>query len=375
MSPKPDEKAFVICERDAGLFSLIQQVLANLPRALNNQSVPVVYFGKNCCYWVPSGYRGRHNVWEYYFEPLLPGYSSDRIPEEIKLFAERAFGDGSDMGVAFNKDYYLTNNFGDHSQLRNECLVIPFEWQDPDHWLRQVSSRLIKSFVRPRSHLTEKAKVFAKAHFNEGQVIGVHIRGTDALSDAEPRLFRKNSLVIEHYLSRLQVEKKRLPKAKIFVATDSEASLQAIKQVYGSDVLSSATILHSSGLAAGAGPTGALMPAYIASDPRVAAENGAEAVVDYLLLKQCDMLIHNGASLARTVLLSDPDLPHFNTHGKTLITALKSVSITPRALLKKWQQWDERMHRNKKINFESWLDFIDQTNGPTPIQNTRKTID
>jgi len=39
----------VICERDAGLFSLIQQVIANIPWAIQEGRLPVVYFqGKTC---------------------------------------------------------------------------------------------------------------------------------------------------------------------------------------------------------------------------------------------------------------------------------------------------------------------------------------
>ncbi|KYG81031.1 hypothetical protein EV198_2914 [Roseivirga ehrenbergii] len=365
------QRFFIICERDAGLFSLIQQVIANLPRALNTKSIPIVFFGKNCCYWVPSGYKGSENVWEYYFEPLLPEYASDLLPDEVKLFAESAFGDGSDIGGSYNPDYYLSNNFGDHSLLRHDCLIIPFEWKDPDDWLRCTSARLMDTFIRPRKYLTDRANSFADLHFGANQVIGVHIRGTDALSEAEPRLFRKNSLVIERYLNRLQTEKKRLPKAKIFVATDSRSSLEAIREVYGADVLSSATILHSDGVAAGKGPTGALMPAYIASDAALAAENGAEAVVDYLLLKKCQKLIHNGASLARTVLLSDPNMPHINTHRKNLSARFKSISLTPRSVLIRLQKWDERVKRNRKINFETWTDFISRAKHPNPIPNTK----
>ena len=62
------------------------------------------------------------------------------------------------------------------------------------------------------------------------------------------------------------------------------------------------------------------MPAYIASDSRAAARNGEEAVVDYLLLSHCDVLVHNGSGLARTALLANPDLPHINTHlNRTLL--------------------------------------------------------
>jgi hypothetical protein len=48
----------------------------------------------------------------------------------------------------------------------------------------------------------------------------------------------------------------------------------------------------------------------------VAARNGEDAVVEYLLLSRCDYLVHNGSSLARTVLLNAPELPHTNTHRR-----------------------------------------------------------
>ena len=56
------------------------------------------------------------------------------------------------------------------------------------------------------------------------------------------------------------------------------------------------------------------MPAYIAGDRDRAAQNGEEAIVEYLLLSRCDFLVHNGSSLARTVLLTRPALRHINTH-------------------------------------------------------------
>jgi len=58
------------------------------------------------------------------------------------------------------------------------------------------------------------------------------------------------------------------------------------------------------------------MPAYIAADRDTAARNGEDAVVEYLLLSRCDYLVHNGSSLARTVLLNSPALPHTNTHRR-----------------------------------------------------------
>ena len=58
------------------------------------------------------------------------------------------------------------------------------------------------------------------------------------------------------------------------------------------------------------------MPAYIAQDRDRAARNGEEAIIEYLLLSRCQVLIHNGSGLARTVLLKVPEMPHVNTHGQ-----------------------------------------------------------
>jgi hypothetical protein len=74
----------IVTERDVGLFSLIQQVIANISWAVADHRIPVVHFGNDTCYWTPNGYRGRRTVWEYYFEPVVPGYPASRIPEPVQ---------------------------------------------------------------------------------------------------------------------------------------------------------------------------------------------------------------------------------------------------------------------------------------------------
>ena len=64
-------------ERDVGLFSLIQQVVANIAWARSEGRVPVADFRERCCYWTPGGHAGASSVWEYYFEPLAEGLSAD----------------------------------------------------------------------------------------------------------------------------------------------------------------------------------------------------------------------------------------------------------------------------------------------------------
>jgi hypothetical protein len=147
-------------------------------------------------------------------------------------------------------------------------------------------------------------------------VIGVHARGTDAISKDEIRPHRQNSLVLSRYVTEIQRLLELQPTAQIFVATDAQSSLEYLRQAFGGRVSAYDSIRHESGKAAGTGPTGWIMPAYIAGDRDLAATNGEEAVIEYLLLSRCDHLIHNGSSIARTVLLNVPHLPHTNTHYK-----------------------------------------------------------
>jgi hypothetical protein len=148
-------------------------------------------------------------------------------------------------------------------------------------------------------------------------VIGVHIRGTDALKDPETP-YRHGSLNLTRYVAEIERLIKSRRAAMIFVASDEQSSVDAMKDAFGARVLSYSSILHTDGGAVGAGPTGCIMPGYIAGDRDLAARNGEEAVIDYLLLSRCNYLVHNGSSLARMVLLNDPDLDHCNIYPREM---------------------------------------------------------
>jgi hypothetical protein len=312
----------VICERDAGLFSLIQQVIAHLPWALRAGRVPVVLFESRCCYWVPHGYRDRSTVWEYYFEPLDRSCPAEAVPEKTRSALAERFPDPRDVGFWLDRDAWVSNNFGDHPRLKGKTLAIPYGWQDPDAATRARAAPLIREHLRPRKYLSERVDAFFGEHMHRRTVIGVQIRGTDAVSNGEDRAHRKDSLVLENY--RREVERclaSSSPDARLFVATDDQRSLDFMTGAFGDRVIAYDSLRHAGGEAAGRGPTGRLMPAYVAVDRLQAARNGEEAVIEYLLLARCALLVHNGSSLARTVLLSNPALPHVNTHRKNKLLA------------------------------------------------------
>lgn len=149
-----------------------------------------------------------------------------------------------------------------------------------------------------------------------GPVIGVHLRGTDAVSSAEARSHRRGSLVYRKYAVAIHGLMKQWPHCRIFAASDEEASIDFLRAEFGDRVIAYPSLRHVDGAAAGVGPTGMLMPGYLAADRTRAARSGEEAVIEYLLLARCVHLVHNGSGMARTVLLCSPHLPHTNTHPK-----------------------------------------------------------
>lgn len=305
----------VMCERDVGLFSLIDQVIGNLAWAIAERRVPVVHFMDQCCYWTPNGFHGADNVWEYYFEPVDPKWSAAQVPRFIKDELARERPGPFEIGREI-AGYFVSAHYGDAPALYGKTTPIPYLLADPDERMRACLAPIVGRYVRPRAHITRKVAAFQRQHMQGHPVIGVHIRGTDAISPQEIRTHRRASLVLANYkaaTSKLLVAE---PMAKVFVATDDQASLDLMREWFSQRVISYDAIRHRCGALDGKGPTGWIMPAYIADDRDQAAQNGEEAVIEHLLLSACDHLVHNGSSLARTALVRAPALPHTNVHGQ-----------------------------------------------------------
>jgi hypothetical protein len=306
----------IISERDVGLFSLVQQVIAQIPWAVSENRVPVVHFGSNTVYWTPCGYRGKRTVWEYYFEPVIAGCPAASIPRSVRKRIAAHPPTADEVGYTVDGIAFVSSHFGDHPRLAGVTLAIPYQWDDPDDALRARAKSIIDIFVRPRAYVVRKVEDFFTRHMVGCHVIGVHARGTDAASAQEIREFRQGSLVLARYVGQIERLLEARPCATIFVASDEQSSLDYLVEAFGDRVISYDTLRHQGGEAAGKGPSGWIMPAYIAGDRDAAARNGEEAVIEYLLLSRCDVLIHNGSSLARTVLLNAPQMPHVNTHRR-----------------------------------------------------------
>ena len=191
-----DGRLHLICERDVGLFSLIQQVIATIPWALAEGRTPIEHFGPRTCYWTPNGHHGAESVWEYYFEPLHRSYGSAMIPHPVRRELSSHHPLPDEVGFDAGNGVFVSCHFGDHPELDGATLTIPYEWDDPSDSLRRAAKAILDRFVRPREYIRVKAERFFERHMAGHDLIGAHVRGTDAISGQEVRRHRQGSLVL-----------------------------------------------------------------------------------------------------------------------------------------------------------------------------------
>lgn len=301
-------KFHILLERDVGLFSLVQQVISHIPWAVREGRIPVPAFGRNCVYWTPDGYQGKDSVWEYYFEPVVPGFGVANVPATTMAEARLPAAPGEVYRV-LSDGSVVSTHFGDHPSLKGKTLTIPFRWFDPSPRVRRTASPLLKQYARPRGYIVDAAEKFFNEKLAGHPIVGVHARGTDAFAKRR----RRGSLVLPNFDSRIDALLAKKPGAKIFLATDEQSNVDYFKARYGDRLVAYPSYRHTDGEAQGRGPLGKIMPGYI-TKPGTGPRNGEEAVIEYLLLCKCDCIVHNGSGLARTALLAVPSMPHFNVH-------------------------------------------------------------
>lgn len=308
----------ILCEKDVGLFSLVQQVIGHIPLALSKNRIPIALYGPGCCYWVESGYKGAHNVWEYYFEPIIGDYPSSELSDRVVSHITTYPPNFESPGYRIDEKVFVSNHFGDHSSFKGKTIRIPYKWKDPNLKLRLKTSKLIENYIRPKAYIHKKVKAFYAEQMLGYFVLGVHLRATDVTDPDEQNIHRRGSYNLQKFLYEISkiLADHTENRIKIFVATDSKKTLDTLRDNFSGYVIYSSTIFQTKEKATGVGPAGWVIPGYLAEDAGRAAKNGEEAVIDYLLLSKCDYLIHNGSSLARTALLRNPDLLHTNIHSR-----------------------------------------------------------
>lgn len=324
-----DSRLLVILERDVGMFSLFHQVVNTLRliEEHNLDYVPIVLFGAGCIYFHDKGFMGRRSAWEYYFEPVSPGYGENHILDELgpKPFdiieSMRKWQERERGKVEFPQDLHLlppetVDDVRNYARVLSSQSLSRSVWReafDPvinDRRIDRSSvsiqpTQIVDRYIRYRPHIAQAIDDFHARHLAGHHVIGVHIRGTDG--NRSPA--RGFDISFDRYFSAIEreIEAAGRENCRVFVATDEQNFIDLFVEKYGDLIVSFDSIRKTDDdMVFGKGPTGQILPAYITKSQDVAVTNGRDVVIEYGLLCKSQTFIHNYSSISDAVRYSVP---------------------------------------------------------------------
>lgn len=296
----------VIKERDVGFFSLFLQVVNTLicveKQALNCQVV--IEFGDQQSYFCGS------NSWTDYFQQLesetdsgLTSQIQNANTHYKKYLKQMPYWD--ECGAVYQVDWqtYWTASYYPRFNHQSADLHINHA-KIPKHQERITAAKVIEKYIKVNNEISARLSELLATRVTGNFVLGVQFRGTDARMDS-----RRKIPSYEHYLEIINQQLSEYGnKANmiIVVASDEQAFIDVVTETFA-NVISVDTIRHDVGDEnyRGSGPQDFLMPAFIAKNKQQALKG---AIMDYLLLCQSDVLIHNLGSLTNAVLLTKPGI-------------------------------------------------------------------
>tara|TARA_Y100001938_G_C8080454_1_gene428716 strand:- start:1167 stop:2207 length:1041 start_codon:yes stop_codon:yes gene_type:complete len=331
-----DKKNLIIDSRPYGFFSIFLHTIDNLKWADDNGYEPHIRWGpgrvdvnegrpgaeeasrkghpsfvgnspnffedshagevKKSLYYSPSGYNGSDNVWEYYFEPVGTSETKEHKVSDIFQvgFHDLKLDSLNDKFLIYNLHSYtpLTTwlYFRTDPEAESTC---PSEESTFLKHRRNVN-QYIKKYVKLRSNIENKVKEYTDRYF-DGPVIGVHVRGTDKKS--ESKIGQRPFVTIDDYLRVLEDTLGKFPDASIFVASDNNEAIAKIfkKFVNNKIIVYNCTRMKS---------YDSIIPVHLSSQSGPKA--GEEALIDCLLLSECNHIICTDSNLSAAALYFNP---------------------------------------------------------------------
>ncbi len=244
----------------AGLFSAFLNVISNIAYAEKYQKVPIVYWDEKTLYYEPSGYNGQTNVWEYYFEPVSCGQYN---PTDVD---------------------YMWRMWG------SPILQIWADKSTDPSFIKNLKKTVIDRYIKIKPHILAKVQEFYDKHFAGKKTIGIHLRGTDKHIEQPLVSVQKIIAIANKYADK---------HTQFFIASDEQKLLDQARKL-----LEGKVIFYNSYRSKNDQPIHKRASGYNKG------KLGEEALIEVLLLAQCNLFIHTISNFSYAVLLFNPDIPH-----------------------------------------------------------------
>lgn len=256
-SVQANESEYVILRsREAGMFSIFDDIAAVLKKYDRGS-----YNGVEIDFDTTGPYYDTEygsNWWQYYCEPIVLGSSEGCAVRDSRY--EQQYSD---------------------------------PWETELRTTRKEVNELIKKYIRFKPHITEKIDNFCEENFNKSFVFGIHYRGTDKSSEAPRVNYKKASDIVKYFLKAFKFDN-----YKIFIATDEQAFIDFMTELYGDRVIymkDAARSLDGK-------------PLHLDLEEGQY-KQGEEALCDCYLLSRTHLLIRTSSNLSRWSTYFNPKLP------------------------------------------------------------------
>lgn len=246
---------FILKDRQAGFFSLFFQVIGALDYCRSYGHNLIVNFSDGL-YVSQKG----QNWWQCYFNKSCFGSNFPTSEVEIEsIYEQHCFSD-------YGKNL-------------------------PD----QVGHKILNDFgIRPKATINQKVQRFVNSYFRDRFIVGVHYRGTDKVSESE--------LIPYPYVIK---ELSKYSNCAFYVATDEVEFLQYVCNSFPGKVI------YYDALRSGDGT-----PVHFSSNCKDKYRLGEDALIECLLLSQCNVLMRTESNLSRACNFFNPNLKVVNLSEK-----------------------------------------------------------
>jgi hypothetical protein len=256
----PVEKEFLVlgCAQGddaSGLFSEVGAVLGGLE---HYEARPDIYAGLEVDFKDQGLYydpRVGDNWWNYYFEPLALGRAGGAAVRTVEPWQHDAFAERVEHELS-----------------------------------RPAAAALLARHVRVRPHLIDEVERFWRDHVPGSRMVGIHYRGTDKAEESPAVPYKSVAVAARQALTAAG------DRGQMFVATDEQAFLDYMLECFPGQIVYRQMRRSVDGRP-------------IHKSPGEGFQNGANAVVDCLLLSKCAALIRTDSNLGMIASLFNPDLP------------------------------------------------------------------
>jgi len=317
----------------AGFCALIVYALNGVRIALANNMLPVVNYDKqvNTYFYDPG--KG-DNVWEYYFEPVMPvSYS-----QVEQLLSSGAIS--RELIHTFPHDKTIKWHHEDPDRLAT--FWERDETENPAAWMqakRDLGAEYVSRFVRVKPHVMAKVNGFFQEFIEPQYTYGIHIRGTD-FCYAKPTAPKTYFDAIHQH-----IRDHNQSNFKLFLATDQAQFVDMFQREFGDRLITYPCIRSNSEV-----------PAFRFQNVSPY-KKGEDVLIDILLLSKCNHLFKGAAAVGAIALWFNPALEYtdFALQNQRITTYAPAYLKLNLGRMPKIRVWLLLLHKRAK---RGMLDFV-----------------